>query len=254
MVEKNEEMIKSLISLTGRTITSTALEAGIDPTNLSRSLKGHSTVSDQKMQKVLELLGLESTSGTLSPNRVHIWTMKTGDLFPLSGILSSTSQDFEMVYLVPFQLRLKDYLEFMRRPLLIRSTSPFPIKIVFRRRPPIFLPESKFQKEDFILVQMGLAKWRKIPKKYLYPVIEVESSTYEKFYSSNELSIQEFEQTWRIPDTKQNKNMVASEGVILAKEPEIEYDSGWTWEAIMTKAKEAGLTPREVAERLGFDQ
>lgn len=67
MLDKKEDMIKDLIYLTGRTITGTALETGIDPTNLSRFLKGHSTVSEQKMEKVLDLLGIEPTSGTLSP-------------------------------------------------------------------------------------------------------------------------------------------------------------------------------------------
>ena len=42
------------------------------------------------------------------------------------------------------------------------------------------------------------------------------------------------------------------EGVSLAAEPGTDY--GWTWSLILKKAKEAGLTPREVAERLGFDQ
>jgi DNA-binding LacI/PurR family transcriptional regulator len=46
----------SLIYLNQKSITSLALEAGVDPTNLSRFLKGHSTVSEEKMKKVLEHL------------------------------------------------------------------------------------------------------------------------------------------------------------------------------------------------------
>ena len=66
------EDIRSLIYLTGKTLTSIALEAGVDPTNLSRALKGHSTVSEGKMEKVLEHLGVDTVTGTLKPV-VHRW-------------------------------------------------------------------------------------------------------------------------------------------------------------------------------------
>ena len=64
--------IRSLIYLTEKSITSIALEAGVDPTNLSRFLKGHSTVSDEKMEKVLEHLGVDPVTGTLKPG-IHRW-------------------------------------------------------------------------------------------------------------------------------------------------------------------------------------
>ena len=73
-VDTKRWLIRILIELTGKSITSIALEAGVDPTNLSRALKGHSTVSAQKMQKVLEYLGVDSVSGTLKPI-VHRWTV-----------------------------------------------------------------------------------------------------------------------------------------------------------------------------------
>lgn len=247
MIDK-KEIIKDLISLTGRTLTSTALESGIEPTNLSRALKGHSTVSDQKIEKALEVLGIASP-GTLDSNRVHIWTLKTGDLFPLSRILSLVGEDLEMVYLIPSQFKLKNYFEFMRRPLLIRSSSSPPIKIVFRRRPPLLLPETEFKKEDVVLVGPGLAKWRKIPKKWLYPTIEVDNSTYERFYSSNELSVHEFEHVWNSLDTK-DKNMNTSEGVSFLSDESTEY--GWTWERLVSSLKEQGKTPGEVAKKLGL--
>ena len=240
-----KEIIRDLIFLTGRTITSTALEAGIDPTNLSRFLKGHATVSEQKMEKVLELLGIEFPA-TLSPNRVHLWTLKTGDLLPLSRLLSWTNQNpFEMAYLMFSPRKLKSYLtfrSFMNNPLLIRScSSSFPIKIVFRRRPPVLLPESKFEKEDHVLVHMGLAKWRNIPKKYLYPLIEVDNSTYEKFSTGKDLSVQEFEQVW---------NSISEKSESFIAEPEEIY--GWTWERLVSSLKEQGETPEEVAKKLGL--
>ena len=64
--------VKNLIYLNGKSITSIALEAGVDPTNLSRFLKGHSTVSTEKMEKVLELLNVDPVTGTLKP-LVHRW-------------------------------------------------------------------------------------------------------------------------------------------------------------------------------------
>jgi len=237
-----KEIVRDLIFLTGRTITSTALEAGIDPTNLSRFLKGHATVSEQKMEKVLELLGIEFPA-TLSPNRVHLWTLKTGDLLPLSRLLSWTNQNpFEMAYLTFSPRKLKTYLTFMNNPLLIRScSSSFPIKIVFRRRPPVLLPESKLEKEDHVLVHMGLAKWRNIPKKYLYPLIEVDNSTYEKFSTGKDLSVQEFEQVW---------NSISEKSESLIAEPDEIY--GWTWDRLVAALKAQGKVPEEVARREGL--
>ena len=43
-------------------------------------------------------------------------------------------------------------------------------------------------------------------------------------------------------------------GESIAAEEGVENDSGWTWEAVVTKAQKSGLTPREVAEKLGLSK
>ena len=234
--------------MTGRTITGTALEAGIDPTNMSRFLKGHQTVSDLKIKKVLEILGIDNTK-SLSVERIHIWTIKSGTLFPISRLLSCDGQDYEMVYLNPIDRKLKDYFGFMKSPLLIRSCSTTPVKIVFRRRPPVLLPETEFQKEDVVLVQSGLARWRKIPKKYLYPTIDVENSVYERFYSDKDVSVQDFEKVWNSV-----YEIPSSDGNSILADPGTESEYGWTWESVVSKAKKSGLTPGDVAEKLGLEK
>ncbi len=74
MIENKRDIIKNLIYLSGRTISGSALEAGIDPANLSRYLKGHqTTVSDSKIHFLCEsILGLDPDLGILLP-KVHTW-------------------------------------------------------------------------------------------------------------------------------------------------------------------------------------
>ena len=44
------------------------------------------------------------------------------------------------------------------------------------------------------------------------------------------------------------------ETIVAEAQPEKDYVSVWTWNLIMKKAKESGLTPREVAEKLGLSK
>lgn len=234
-MEGVNEILKDLIVLTGRTISGCALEAGVDPTNLSRYLRGHQTVSDSKIIKVLELLGI--VNDALSLEKVHNWTVKSGDLLPLARILSREGISFEMAYLIPSPLTLKNQLEFYRRPLLIRSISSPPLRIVFHRRPRLILPENQFQKEEVVLVQSGIAEWRKIPRKYLYPTIPADKNTYDHFYSGTDVTAEEFDRVWHSVNEKNPKG----EDKVL-------------WDVLIKKAREAGISPSEAAQRLGLGE
>ena len=235
-MEGVNEILKDLIVLTGRTISGCALEAGVDPTNLSRYLRGHQTVSDSKIIKVLELLGI--VNDVLSPKKVHVWTIKTGDLLPLVRVLSNQGQTYEMAYVIPSQITLKNRLEFYRRPLMIRSRLSDPIRIVFHRRPPLLFPENSFQKEEVVLAQSGLAEWRKIPRKYLFPTIPVDQNTYDHFYSGTDITVEEFDRVWHSVEKKKAKKEGGKD----------------LWEVLMKKAQEAGLSPSEAAQRLGLGE
>ena len=229
------DILKDLVVLSGRTVSGLALEAGIDAGNLSRFLKGHQTVSEIKIKKVYDILGI--VNDALSLEKVHNWTVKSGDLLPLARILSREGISFEMAYLIPSPVSLKNQLEFYRRPLLIRSiSSSSPVRIVFHRRPRIFLPENQFQKEEIVLANSGLASWRKIPREYTYPTIPSDKETYDRFYSGAEVSIEEFDRVWHSVEKKKAKKECGKD----------------LWEVVMKKAQEAGLSPSEAAKKLGL--
>ena len=230
----DKDILKDLVVLTGRTVSGLALEAGIDAGNLSRFLKGHQTVSEIKIKKVYDILGI--VNDALSLEKVHNWTVKSGDLLPLARILSREGISFEMAYLIPSPLTLKNQLEFYRRPLLIRSISSPPLRIVFHRRPRLILPENQFQKEEVVLVQSGIAEWRKIPREYTYPTIPSDKETYDRFYSGAEVSIEEFDRVWHSVEKKKAKKECGKD----------------LWEVVMKKAQEAGLSPSEAAKKLGL--
>jgi len=239
---ERRDLIKALLLLTGRSASSLAVEVGLNRSNVTHWLKhGGTAVGVERQDELLERLGV--AGGTLNSNLVHVWTIKSGDLYPLSSLLSfADSHPFEMVYLFPSSMKFKNYFEFFKKPLLIQSTfSSFPIRIVFRNLPPILLPETKSQKLDDVLVRTGVAKWRNIPKKYLYPGIDVDNSIYEKFFSGKDLSIQEFEQVW-------NSGESDWEGRKM-KETAIS-----SWEEFISWAEQQGIRPEDARRYISENQ
>lgn len=243
-------LIKDLLLLVGRSASSLALETGLSRSNVTHWLKnGGSSVGIERQDELLEKLGV--SGGTLTSDKVHNWTLKSGDLSPLAGVLNwAGGRPYEMLVLVPSPLiTLKEFTNYLTYPHLIRSLSPS-IRISFRWRPPVFFPVTKIQEMDPLIVQTGLAKWRNIPKKTptSYPVIKVERPLYDKF-EEGVISIEDFDQVWNSVKTLDEGKL---DGVSFALEEGKSY--GLTWDAIVTKAKEAGLTPLEVAERLGLSK
>ena len=164
---------------------------------------------------------------------------------PLSRILSwADKTPFDMVCLSPSTERLKNFSKhfFTRSPLLLRSCSSSPIKIVFHYRGNLLLPETKLQKEEIVLVQMGLAKWRNIHKKWLFPIISVDTPTYEKFLPGKELSEQEFDQVWNSVSGEKMNGAISTKGE-SEKTPQ-------TWEELAQKAKSKGISLQEASEKL----
>ena len=47
---------------------------------------------------------------------------------------------------------------------------------------------------------------------------------------------------------------MTEEAIVAEDKLKTEHDFGWTWNLILRKTKEAGLTPKEVAERLGLSE
>ena len=212
------EYIKSLIYLTGKTITSVALEAGVDPTNLSRALKGHSTVSVEKMEKVLDHLGVDSVTGTLKPV-VHHWRVNlnsaTFNLIQFDQLISD---------LVPgkgeiINLGLED--------------DPRWTAIIGNDGARIIMENSNIVLEEF------LREWKLSFRRITATVIK-------KLIEDETLTPSEFDEILRL-----NYGTHFSDGGSFAREDEAE--NVWTWDLIMKRAKESGLTPREVAEKLGIE-
>ena len=243
-------LIKDLLLLTGRSASSLAAETGLSRSNVTHWLKhGGSSVGVERQDELLKRLGV--SGGTLSPDKVHSWTLKTGELLPLARVLDwAGGRPYEILFLLPSPLiSLREFTNYLTSPHLIRSSFPS-IRISFRWRPPVFLPVTKIQQIDPVIVQTGLAKWRNIPKKTpaSYPFIKIERPLYDKFEES-EISIEDFDLVWNSVKTMNEGEL---DGASFALEEGKSY--GLTWEAVVTKAKEAGFTPREVAEKLGFDQ
>lgn len=222
--------IRSLIYLTEKTITSLALEAGIDPTNLSRSLKGHSTVSAEKMENVLEHLGVDPVTGTLKPV-VHRWrfnlrkSIELGELLPellpgggeIIGLALKRNRDYLWTAIVGnngTRIIMNDAI------MVLEDGSPVAKVIPLEE----FLPEWK---ESYRIITPADLK---------------------KLIDNKTLSPSEFDEILGL-----NYETHLSDGSSFAREDEAE-NACWTWNLIFKKAKEAGLTPREVAKRLGFDQ
>ena len=86
-------------------------------------------------------------------------------------------------------------------------------------------------------MQSGIAEWRKIPRKYLYPTIPADKNTYDHFYSGTDIMVEEFDRVWNSVNEKNPKG----EDKVL-------------WDALIKKAREAGISPSEAAQRLGLGE
>ena len=92
----------------------------------------------------------------------------------------------------------------------------------------------------------GVCGWNNADNKILLP-----NQLFTRLSYDESLTVSELDKILSFPhpsDYLWTKRSIAAEDQL-----ETEYGSGWTWEAIMTKAKEAGLSPREVAEKLGLE-
>ncbi|MHB8422322.1 MAG: helix-turn-helix domain-containing protein [Leptospirales bacterium] len=223
--------IRSLIYLNEKTITSIALETGVDPTNLSRALKGHSTVSDEKMEKVLEHLGVDPVTGTLKPV-VHRWTFNPDNL---KGV------EFEEILtkLVPVGgklIHLSLERDIYRWSSVMGNNGT---RIIIEEIITVLEDEAPFYK---VKLSSEFPEWKILFRR-------ITPDDLKKLIKDKTLTPSEFDEVLGL------KYVTPLGGDSFAAEDqmETEYDSGWTWQAVVTKAKEAGLKPEEVAERLGIE-
>ena len=227
--------IRSLIYLTEKSITSIALEAGVDPTNLSRFLKGHSTVSDEKMEKVLEHLGVDPVTGTLKPG-IHRWKVNPS---------RSKSIEFEFEDLIPnlvpgggkiiiLALNKDDY----RWSAIVGNNGT---RIIMDSALMVFQIADGEPQPKVALLEAFFPDW-----KESYRIIT--PSDLKKLIEDGILTPSEFDEILGL-----NYETPLSDGVSFAREDDAE-NAGWTWDLILKKAKEAGIKPEEVAKRLGLSE
>ena len=237
--------IRSLIYLTEKSITSIALEAGVDPTNLSRFLKGHSTVSDEKMEKVLEHLGVDPVTGTLKLG-IHKWKVNPS---------RSKSIEFEFEDLIPnlvpgggkiiiLALNKDDY----RWSAIVGNNGT---RIIMDSALMVFQIADGEPQPKFALLEAFFPEWK---WKESYRIITPDNL--KRLIEDKTLTLSEFDEILGLKD-ENHGNIQVNElwtGDLIAEEPEAGFDYGWTWNLILKKAREAGLTPREVAEKLGLSK
>lgn len=221
----DSEYVRSLIYLNGKTITSLALEAGIDPTNLSRALKGHATVSNEKMEKVLEHLGVDPVTGTLKPV-VHRWRFNRQVAIKLLKLLPELLPGGgEMIGLA---LKKDDY----GWVALVGNNGA---RIILDHAIIIF--KDGRQNSKVRQLEESLPEWEESYRR-------ITPAALKKLIEDKTLTTSEFDEILRL-----RYETPLSDGVSFAREGEVE--NVWTWEAVVTRAKEAGLKPEEVAKRLG---
>ena len=231
----DSKYVRSLIYLNGKTITSLALEAGIDPTNLSRALKGHSTVSGEKMEKVLEYLGVDPVTGTLKPV-VHRWKVNPAKFNLIEFeklILDLVPEGGEIINLA---LKRDDY----RWSAIVGNNGA---RIIMDH----FLMFIKTLEQTAEQEEKGIEYVEEFFPSWNVSYLKISLDTLKKLIGDEPLTSSEFDE---ILGLKYETHL--SEGVSFAREDEAE--NAWTWKTVVTKAKESGLTPREVAERLGLSK
>jgi hypothetical protein len=182
--------------------------------------------------------------GTLSSSRVHFWTLKSGDLSLLVRILSwASSSPFEMVYMAPNTLRVKDWLSpewrsSLENPIQIGVVLPLAIydlekkvRILFRRKLGALAVNPQ---EIDILVEDGLSKWKTIPKDSFFSktTIRIDPKIFDNCLSGN-VSIEEYD--WILGLGK----AASAEGEPIPKSP-------LTWESFVINMARRGLGPEEV--------
>ena len=225
--------IRSLIYLTEKSITSIALEAGVDPTNLSRFLKGHSTVSDEKMEKVLEHLGVDPVTGTLKPV-VHKWKVNPAkfNLIEFEKLILDLVPGGGDIIMLALK---KDYYRW--------ST------IVGNNGTRIIMDDAIL---PFVRSEQSGPGYRSGTPKEIFPEWKISyriltPDTLKKLIGNETLTPLQFDEILGL-----NYETPLSDGGSFAREDDVE--NAWTWDLILKKAKEAGLKPEEVAKRLGLSE
>jgi len=242
-------LIKDLLILTGISASSLATEIGINRSGVTHWLKhGGTSIGIEKQDELLSRMGV--VGGTLSPDIVHVWNLKIGELLPLARVLSwAGGRPYKIFSLRPSSPKKLDHYFDHRNwsltnyPLLICSSFPT-IKIVFRHRTPTFLPVTQIQLIDPVLVQTGLAEWVNIfiedyPEldKYFFKIVD--KLLYDDFLKE-EIPLEKFDLVW---------NSVSAENGAISTIGESDKTPN-TWEELVLKAKSKGISLQEASEKL----
>lgn len=256
-------LIDSLRILHGLSLRKLAKEASLDVSSLSYTLRGvESRVSRERLKPALKLLGLDD-DGLLSPG-VHKWSVPTISPEDIGRVEKTVK------FLLPGggyinQIRIAGITNPINTPSLVTSYSQLAWILVPHHfsniRILLLIGYHSRMKQILHFPSWGIlfrpanfgkfwvwgdgsdpstdtpSSWRNIPRQKFNDLIE------------KDLSVKEFDEV-----LGSNYGIPPSEGNSILREPEAELQYGWTWDLIMKKAKEAGLTPREVAKRLGLSK
>jgi len=248
MMIDRRTLISDLIKLEGKSASALAGEIGIHRGNVTRWLKsGGSAISSETQNKILSLLKVDADERSLDKDVVHIWNLKGGDLSPLVRTLAWASPNpYEMVYLAPSNLRVKDWLSpewrsSLENPIQIGVVLPLAIfdpkkkiRILFRRKLGALVVNPQ---EIDVLIDSGLSRWKTVQKDSFFAktTIRIDPNIFDNWLSNN-VSIEEYDR------------ILGSEAAINT-EGESE-ESPKTWEELVKRAQANGVSLQEASEKL----
>ena len=248
MIIDRRTLISDLIKLEGKSASALAGEIGIHRGNVTRWLKsGGSAISSETQNKLLALLNVDADDQSLNKKVVHIWNLKGGDLSPLVRTLAwASSNPYEMVYLAPSTLRVKDWLSSewrssLENPIQIGVVLPLAlfdpkkkIRILFRRKLGALAVNPQ---EIDVLVDSGLSTWKTVPKDSFFAktTIRIDPNIFDNCLLGN-VSIEEYDRILGL-----------EAGISTKKEEE---ETPQTWEELFKQAQAKGISLPEASEKL----
>ncbi len=248
------------------TITKVATETKINRGNLNAWLNSGSPdrLSSDKIKKILDYLEIDPDPLRLRPG-VHRFTIPSptsGSVSVIESVIFKLFPDggtyfhiFEKsrALKVGGQLECDDNNEPMFTGIRWKRWVAVPklvhdIRIIFK------MGEKAKHINRYVInnslsapFMSSVCDWNNAESKIFLP-----DQLFTRLSSDESLTVSELDKILSFPHP--SDFLWTGESVAAEDQLETNYDSGWTWDLIMKNAKEAGIKPEEVAEKLGLSK